>query len=216
MSGCVYDVYYRPWSPYVHKDVEMGGRNFTIKEKGILVNALEVISKKINARFNINWSKTDFFDIKCPKILDKNFDECEATYPHFSDEVTWYVPADVKIPRWQGIIRIFHLKMWVLVLLVFLLGSLVNFFQEWKENENILGKLTTAVLNLIRLYLAMGIKYKIKGKVASGYFILLLFYLYKNGLLNKRNLVSFVITLKQNSLSGTGMYEEWKKAGCPK
>jgi hypothetical protein len=48
----------------------------------------------------------------------------QGTWPHFSGAFAWFVPTERQIPRWQSLIRIFNPSFWLLVFLVYILGSL--------------------------------------------------------------------------------------------
>lgn len=76
-----------------------------------------------------NNSISDFLkreaDILGPiEIMPAAFHYFDVSYPHFMDSWTWAVPSPRPVPKWQSLIRIFNLLMWVLIMLSLILGSL--------------------------------------------------------------------------------------------
>ena len=99
---------------------------------------------------------------------------CPHTYPHFSKDITWYVPVH-QIPRWQGLVRVFHPLMWLLVTIAFLLGSL-TFLLFDKCHANINPNATEFLMDILQTHLAIGIIRRFASKPANLFFLLWLFY----------------------------------------
>ena len=63
--------------------------------------------------FGAQWFETD-------RLIDS-----DATWTHFTGAVTWFVPRERPIPRWQSLIKIFNPSFWLVVFLAYVLGSLI-------------------------------------------------------------------------------------------
>lgn len=66
---------------------------------------------KVHGYFGAQWLNTEL-------LL-----RLDGTWTHYTGAFTWFVPNEKDVPRWQSLIRIFNPSFWLLVSLVYVLGS---------------------------------------------------------------------------------------------
>ena len=145
---------------------------------GVFYELFNVISQQTNLEFlyyNEHLNEENFSTVAAEYIhYEYEYRGCPHTYPYFSKAITWYVPVH-QVPRWQGLVRVFHPLMWLLVTVTFLLGSLTFWLFDKSQADNNLNT-TEILMNVLRTHLAIGIIRRFASKPANIFFLLWLFY----------------------------------------
>ncbi|PSN48318.1 Ionotropic receptor 275 [Blattella germanica] len=110
---------------------------------------------------------------------ERQRDAIESTYPHIAEEIKWFVPSGLEVPRWQSLIRTFSSGTWCLVLLTFafgictmwLLGKSPGHLNNTRVNSN-----SMLVISAMLSHLGVGVVERYKGFVATLFFTLWLYY----------------------------------------
>jgi hypothetical protein len=96
-------------------------------DEGLEVRIMQTVAKATNFTLNIVPVEKP---VKVRGYFGAQWLEAEllqafdATVPHFTGAATWFVPSEREIPRWQSLVKIFSPTFWLLVLLVYVLGSI--------------------------------------------------------------------------------------------
>ncbi|PSN47533.1 Ionotropic receptor 445 [Blattella germanica] len=100
------------------------------------------------------------------------------TYPYYMDNLKWYVPAGLPVPRWKSLTKIFNPCMWIFVVAIFILGSLTSWLLLKYSGVQSLQPvdLSLVIIKILLTYLSMGISNKYQGIMATTFFTIWLFY----------------------------------------
>ncbi|PSN41045.1 Ionotropic receptor 551 [Blattella germanica] len=162
-----------PFGPYAEGITPLAYRG----ELGVYGHMLHIVAEFCNisllyATDNQNATST----IVTPVFLTAGYgahDSCLFSYPFFRDTITWYVPV-VPIPKWQGMIRVFSVKMWILVTVAFILGFL-TFLLLAKMKHQGGNDIVLILMNTLCTYLGIGIAAEFRGFTGACFFTLWLF-----------------------------------------
>jgi hypothetical protein len=104
----------------------------------------------------------------------------ECTWPHLTGAFAWFVPIERDIPRWQSLVKIFSLSFWLLVLLVYVLGSLTFWafvsYQPVDRETASFRNVVPIFMNSFIILLSQSVYRKPKGAQARAFFLLWSFY----------------------------------------
>ncbi|PSN30111.1 Ionotropic receptor 432 [Blattella germanica] len=120
-------------------------------------------------------------DLKFPVARGVNIstavEECSLTYPHFTENIKWFVPAGVPIPRWKSLTKIFNPLMWTCVVVAFVLGVVTSWYiLKYSHTSQQPVDMVSVIINTLLTYLAVGISDRYKGTVGTSFFVVWLFY----------------------------------------
>jgi len=169
-------LYQAPPHVYFNTFLSPGRKVTEASFKGVYKSFFEVLKQHYNFSFSFYNAHVEHnkYDITVPEYLGADAYTCSVVYPRFTSTLTWYVPI-FPIPRWQGLIRVFGSTQWLLVAIIYLLGSLTFLLitkVEHKTNLNV----TMIFINTLKTHLAIGIPYKCKGIVSTAFMTLWLLY----------------------------------------
>ncbi|PSN30114.1 Ionotropic receptor 435 [Blattella germanica] len=173
MRNCILNAKVQEYRPYVFfEDDSLWGS---------IHSAVKLITEILN--FKIIWSNVaEYADLvfPVPYLFDMSVipHDSSLIYPHFQDNMKWFVPAGAPIPRWKSLTKIFNPLMWFCVLVVFISGSLTTYLLKNHSNKGNQNKInySSALLDTLLTYLAMGITDRYKGIIPGTFFLFWLFY----------------------------------------
>ncbi|PSN30579.1 Ionotropic receptor 910 [Blattella germanica] len=153
---------------------------FIIRDKhgvitGSMMNIIRIIHEDMRCRVVLgNYVENEHIAFPFVYSPLNRISECSLTYPHFRQDVTWFVPPGLEYPRWQSLVRSLSPVVWALILLIFVIGSYVikllgNY--ESEQNANV-----TAILTALQTYLGSEASDRFKGPLAVSFFSIWLFY----------------------------------------
>ncbi|PSN50468.1 Ionotropic receptor 361 [Blattella germanica] len=130
----------------------------------------------------IPWDRVDIdYSITFPTGFrgDHNLRECEFLYPYFALDFTWYVPSGSKVEPWKSLFKAFTFKMWLLVVICSVFGTLflwlIEKFRNMFTNAN--AKDTNDLsYSAQSTHLGIGVNNNNKGPGYTFFIILWLFY----------------------------------------
>ena len=146
-----------------------------IQIEGPFYEIFKAVSETTHLDFAFfNESKENDFGTVVPStIYSSQSSKCHRTYPHFSIDVTWYVPVH-RTQRWQGIIRAFNPTIWLFVTMTYILGSLTFWILHKYYRQHV--TVIDILLNCYGTYLAISVPYNLSGKLPALFFTLWLLY----------------------------------------
>ncbi|KAJ9585333.1 hypothetical protein L9F63_002869 [Diploptera punctata] len=112
------------------------------------------------------------YDISLPLSLQpKTYSRWRRflTYSLFISSNSWYVPV-IPIPKWQSIIRIFNIEMWIMVAVTYLLGTIIFWLLKGRNDP------VKAFTDTLRTFLCFGIPENFQGALSTIFFSLWLFF----------------------------------------
>ncbi|PSN44870.1 Ionotropic receptor 429 [Blattella germanica] len=191
MKGCILSATMYEMYPFFYRDENK-------KLQGALLKLLQIAADKSN--FKIKLVTTDEHrHITLPNIITQQAmtDECMYLYPHFKDQLAWFIPSGELIPRWQSLIKVpFNSFMWIMVISTFLTSSLMFWllskFPKYLKKNCIEMNLVLTIMNLFLTQLAMGITNRFRGLIPMTLFILWLFYCLQINALYQSALIGFL------------------------
>ncbi|PSN48317.1 Ionotropic receptor 277 [Blattella germanica] len=151
--------------------------NKRIGEIGILINdTVRQMNGKVRL---VNFEDENHISFPVVYTMNRQRDTIESTYPHIAQEISWFVPSGLEVPRWQSLIRTFSSVTWYLVMLTFAFGVVTMWLlakspghiNNTSANTNSM-LLISAMLN----HLGVGVAENYKGFVATLFFTLWLYY----------------------------------------
>ncbi|PSN49734.1 Ionotropic receptor 421 [Blattella germanica] len=138
---------------------------------------INAVSKSLNATFILrrDIAGKRQCGILFPCFYDSFQESDLSTYPHISNDLTWFVPAGSEIPRWQSLFRAFSPILWSLVALTFAFGSFTIWLLQ-KSVRSSTDSFVDVLISALSSHLGIGVADRYKGFVAVVFFILWLFY----------------------------------------
>jgi Ligand-gated ion channel. len=146
-------IFYGEWPPLVMSSDTNDSAMSTQHLEGIEVRLMKTVAEHTNFTFDFRSIKNytpyhGYFGAQWLQINQLYFHD--ATRTHFTGAVTWFVPRERAIPRWQSLIKIFNPSFWLLVFLAYVLGS----FTFWILGNTQSGdKETASFRNIILIFL---------------------------------------------------------------
>ncbi|PSN37785.1 Ionotropic receptor 513 [Blattella germanica] len=173
---------------------------------GLFSTTLNGFSEKtgIDIEFN-NEEKSEKFAIEYPLITFGPFklDECEYIYPYFYAEITFFVPSGEPIPKWQSLIKCLSLKVWILVIISYFLGSFTFYISVNLQNYRSLLQTRTQIsqtfLLIFGTFLAVGIKENFQGLFQRAFFALWLFYCLQISTVYQSEMTAMMVNLGEQA-----------------
>jgi len=128
MRGRNVSMDYDEWHPLVISSDRNDSAMSTQNLEGIEIRLMKTVAEHTNftvdfRRFKKGFTGDGHFGAKW--FETGNIPCVDATWTHFTGAVTWFVPRERAIPRWQGLIKIFNPSFWLLIFLAYVLGSLI-------------------------------------------------------------------------------------------
>jgi hypothetical protein len=127
MRGSNVTMAYFVWPPLVMSSDMTGSAISKLCNEGLELRLLKTVAEHTNVTFDFRKKK---FNVKAHGYFGaqwletERLDSFDATWTHFTGAVTWFVPRERAIPRWQSLIKIFNPGFWLLVFFIYVLGSL--------------------------------------------------------------------------------------------
>jgi hypothetical protein len=139
---------------------------------------------KVDGYFGAQWFNTD---------LPLPFD---GTWTHFAGAFSWFVPNEKDIPRWQSLVKIFNPSLWLIVLLVYVLGSLTLWAlastQRSDRETASFSNITLVFMSLLSMILSESVYKKPKGAQTQMFFLLWSFYCLQINTAYQSSLIGFL------------------------
>lgn len=119
---------YCEWHPLVISSNRNDSAMSTQYLEGIDIRLLKTVAEHTNFTFKFQRFENNVIGhglfgalwLKTEQLLDS-----DATWTHFTGAVTWFVPRERAIPRWQSLIKIFTPGFWLVVFLAYAFGSII-------------------------------------------------------------------------------------------
>lgn len=126
MRGRNVQMDYNEWHPLVMSSdrSSMSTQNL----EGIEIRLMKTVAERTNFTVyfrRIKYDVTGHGYFGAQWLYTDQLLNSDATWTHFTGAVTWFVPRERAIPRWQSLIKIFNPSFWILVFLSYVLGSLI-------------------------------------------------------------------------------------------
>lgn len=139
---------------------------------------------KIHGYFGAQWLNTEL-------LLP-----LDSTWTHFTGAFTWFVPNEKDVPRWQSLIRIFNPSFWLLVTLVYVLGSftfwaLASIQRSDRETASF-SKIILIFMNSLSMLLSESVYKKPKRTQSQVFFLLWSFYCLQINSAYQSSLIGFL------------------------
>ncbi|PSN36812.1 Ionotropic receptor 507 [Blattella germanica] len=178
MKGCTFVVKTFQNPPFMIKDP----LRKSVRE-GLYAKMIQALAQASN--FEVVYKEYDFGqipDLSGPHVMNATRipGTCGFSYPHFKDDVMWFVPAGAPFPTWYSLVKIFHPTMWLSVVATYILGcitywgiSKLELLVEELKRE--LG-LSLILTNIFLSQLAGGFRYEFRNPSSLIFFPLWLIY----------------------------------------
>ncbi|KAJ9590525.1 hypothetical protein L9F63_016427 [Diploptera punctata] len=161
------------------------------KVSGYFPEILETLSKTNNIKLKYVFSRKNErnrYDIVLPVVLEPNaYSKYRRylTYPLFIFSDSWYVPI-IPISKWQSIIRIFSVEMWIIVVAAYLMGATT--FWLLKDGND----LVKSFIDTLRTLLCFGIPVNYQGALSTIFFSLWLLFCLQINTAYQSSLIGFM------------------------
>ncbi|PSN36811.1 Ionotropic receptor 506 [Blattella germanica] len=122
MKGCTFVVQTFGCPPLMIEDPLR-----TSVREGLYAKMIQALAEASN--FEVVYKEHDFGqipDLSGPHVMDATRipGTCGFPYPHFKDDIVWFVPAGAPFPTWYSLVKIFHPTMWLSVVATYILGCI--------------------------------------------------------------------------------------------
>ncbi|PSN53053.1 Ionotropic receptor 408 [Blattella germanica] len=160
--------------------------------RGVAAKFVLLFCERFNCRIELNSS---YFHIEFPVKYDTEYDNDAVTYPHFKDELKWFVPAGKEIPRWQSFFRVFTPQMWLFASCTFAFGTTTLWLmQKHKRKFSGEGSGHTVLITALLTHLGFGDSNNFSGYGPSIFYAIWLFYCLTINTAYQSALLSFLVS----------------------
>ncbi|PSN36301.1 Ionotropic receptor 411 [Blattella germanica] len=162
--------------------------------KEVAAKCVSLFCERFNCRIELNYSH---FHIEFPVKYETEYlyDIDGASYPHFTDELKWFVPAGEEIPRWQSFFRVFTPQMWVFACGTSACGTFTLWLiQKYKRQFSGEGPGHTVLITSLLTHLGFGDSNHFSGYGPSTFFAIWLFYCLIINTAYQSALLSFLVS----------------------
>ena len=116
-----------------------------------------------------------------------------------NDRLKFFVPLGAPIPYWKGLVRVFSLQLWILVITVYFLISIIYFFLKSPELKD---SMITSFLYTLQMSLGMSVSLNTKSRFLLALMILFIFYYMVICTIYRASLIGFLLKPgRQNPIS---------------
>ncbi|KDR20525.1 hypothetical protein L798_05493 [Zootermopsis nevadensis] len=197
LRGCKVAMAYLQWAPMVMSSD--GNTSTEFFDEGLEVRIMKTVAEKTNFTLELRIAENNikvhgYFAAQWlkPELLGAQ----DATRPHFTGAFTWFVPGERKIPRWKSLIRIFNPTFWLLVLLLYVLGS-VTFWALARiptngEDAAAFSDVILIFMHTLSMILSESVYKKPKHTKCQMYFLLWAFYCLQINIAYQSSLIGFL------------------------
>jgi hypothetical protein len=120
----------------------------------------------------------------------------DGSWTYFTGAYTWFVPNEKDVPRWQSLIRIFNPSFWLLVLLIYVLGSFIFWAlasTQWSDRETAsFSNIILIFMNSLSMLLSESVYKKPKRAQSQLFFLLWSFYCLQINNVYQSSLIGFL------------------------
>ncbi|PSN36813.1 Ionotropic receptor 508 [Blattella germanica] len=178
MKGCTFVVKTFENPPFMIEDP----LRKSVRE-GLYAKMIQALAQASN--FEVVYKEYDFGqipDLSGPHVMKATRlpGTCGFSYPHFKDDVVWFVPAGAPFPTWYSLVKIFHPTMWFSVVATYILGCITYWGISKLELlvEDLKRELGLSLIftNIFVSQLAGGFRYEFRNPSSLIFFPLWLIY----------------------------------------
>ncbi|PSN43806.1 Ionotropic receptor 299 [Blattella germanica] len=148
---------------------------------GPIEHILPAVSKAIHTTFKFTKRVKEGYVVfpayyKPNSTRKKNW----RTYPHFRQDVIWFVPSSSEVPQWQSLVRTFNPLIWFLIAVACVFGSftmwILGSHSKYSSETSARLCISSVLMCTLLSHLGVGVAERYKGVVAVLFFMLWLYY----------------------------------------
>ncbi|KAJ4449118.1 hypothetical protein ANN_00513 [Periplaneta americana] len=190
MSGCVMKYVVSQWLPFI--SIINEGTNGLMGVFGTEVKLFLEVKSKIGVdiifsfdsdpQMSVMSGKRDILGLM--KIYPRHYNNFDVLYPYGTDGDTFAVPKAKDIPKWQGIFRVFNVRIWLLITSSYISAVLVfrcmESFQSRVNQSPNQSSFISLILIILCNFLGIGVKVTLRGSFKLFFLMWILYCMHIN------------------------------------